>query len=202
MSRAATQPGRASLIEWREASLPPDVKQLVAGRTRLYVSTRTLCKVLVSHEPATGWHLSISHPWRDPSWDEIKSARYTLLGDELRMTMDLPPSSEFVDVHEYCFHLYECRCKHKSQHLRNRPMMRAKMSVREVTKPYEGAEQLHMAPVVSGETFGPNGESENNSYSRWTPSGSLSLVITNPNLHGKFTVGDEYYVDFTPAPKA
>lgn len=64
----------------------------------------------MSRRPAFGWHLSISHPWRYPTWDEIRAARYALVPDEARMTMDLPPSSEFVNVHPNCFHLYECRC--------------------------------------------------------------------------------------------
>lgn len=79
------------------------------------------------------------------------------------------------------------------------PNMRAKVAIRDVTKPYEGAEEVRMVPVVSNENFGPNGESENNTYSRWTPSGEIKLTITNPALHGQFTTGQEFYVDFTPA---
>jgi hypothetical protein len=40
---------------------------------------------------------------------------------------------------------------------------------------------------------------EDNTYAKWTPSGSLSLDITNPALHGKFSQGQTFYVDFTPA---
>lgn len=79
------------------------------------------------------------------------------------------------------------------------PNMRAKVHVIGVEKPYEGAEVLRFSPVVSGEQFGPNGESENNTYARYTPSGSIELHVTNPNLHGQFEAGQEYYVDFTPA---
>jgi hypothetical protein len=99
-----------SAHEWREAKTPDAVAKACEPGTRLYVSTTTHCKVLVSHTHALGWHLSISHPWRNPTWDEIKSARYALIPDGARMTMDLPPSDEFVNVHEHCFHLYECRC--------------------------------------------------------------------------------------------
>jgi hypothetical protein len=95
---------------WQQRPLPADVARVVSNGTRLYVSSASHCKVLVSHEPVVGWHLSISHEWRYPSWEEIKSARYELVPDAVRMTMDLPPSSEFVNVHENCFHLYECRC--------------------------------------------------------------------------------------------
>ena len=60
-------------------------------------------------------------------------------------------------------------------------------------------EELTMHAVVSDEQFGENGESENNTYSRWTPNANLKMVITNPALFGKFNVGEEYYLDFTKA---
>lgn len=79
-------------------------------------------------------------------------------------------------------------------------MMRAKMRVDSVTKP-EGSSQenLHMRPVCKTGGYPEDGSDENNSFARWTPAGSLELCITNPNLHGKFAVGDEFYVDFTKA---
>ncbi len=80
-------------------------------------------------------------------------------------------------------------------------MMRAKVTVRNVNHQYAGQEEVTFAPVVSGEQFGPNGESENNTYARYTPSGEIRLTITNPDLHGKFEQGQEFYVDFTPAAK-
>ena len=76
-------------------------------------------------------------------------------------------------------------------------MMRAKVRVNNVTKPYDGAEEVEFNPVSSS-PYGPNGESEDNTYARYTPSGSIKLVITNPDLHGKFEQGQQFYVDFTP----
>jgi len=96
--------------EWKEAPIPAEVVPMLAPGTRLFYSTANHCKVLVSQEAKLGWHLSISHPWRYPTWDEIKAARYALTPDNVAMAMILPPSSEFVNVHENCFHLYECRC--------------------------------------------------------------------------------------------
>lgn len=78
-------------------------------------------------------------------------------------------------------------------------MMRAKMQVTKVTKPCEGVERLEMMPVCGKEPFALNGESEDNTFARWTPSGSLSLDITNTNLHEKFNPGDKYYLVFTKA---
>lgn len=54
------------------------------------------------------------------------------------------------------------------------------------------AEVINMAPVYG------NGE-ENKSYFKATPSGSISLTITNKDAWGFFAQGKEYFVDFTPA---
>lgn len=77
-------------------------------------------------------------------------------------------------------------------------MMRAKMSVREVkpfTPPNVGV-TLSLYAVTS-KPFGPDGESEDNTYAKWTPTANLSMTITNPALADKFAVGDTFYVDFT-----
>jgi hypothetical protein len=74
--------------------------------------------VLVGCETGNGWpqwHLSISHrtnenpprPGRYPDWDEIKDARYRFVPGDVDMVMHLPPESEFVNVHETCFHLWQ-----------------------------------------------------------------------------------------------
>lgn len=65
------------------------------------------------------------------------------------------------------------------------------MQVRSVTQ-LEYSEELKMS-AVCGKT------AEDNSYSQATPSGELSLSITNKALHGKFKPGQKFYVDFTPA---
>lgn len=55
------------------------------------------------------WHLSISHPTRYPSWDEIKEARYRFVPNEVTMAMLLPPREEYINIHSNCFHLHELR---------------------------------------------------------------------------------------------
>jgi hypothetical protein len=76
--------------------------------------------------------------------------------------------------------------------------MRAKFFIQSITKT-ASAETLEMLPVTPGK-FGPSGESEDNTYARWSPSGNLRLTITNPDLIGTFTPGEAYYLDFTKAP--
>lgn len=53
------------------------------------------------------WHLSVSHPQRYPSWDEIKSIRYALLPDDRTFAILFPPSAQYVNLHRNCFHLHE-----------------------------------------------------------------------------------------------
>jgi GH35 family endo-1,4-beta-xylanase len=51
-------------------------------------------------------------------------------------------------------------------------------------------EEVRLVPVT--------GE-ENKEWSRWTPSGEVKMQITNPEALNQFTVGADYFVDFTPA---
>jgi hypothetical protein len=51
-------------------------------------------------------HISISTNNRQPSWKEIKEVKYQLLPD-LEMAVILPPECEYVNIHEYCFHIYQ-----------------------------------------------------------------------------------------------
>ena len=64
------------------------------------------CTVIVGQEQGD-WHLSIAHPKRLPTWDEVKEVRYLLIPDKIRMALILPPKKEYVNVHNYCFHLWE-----------------------------------------------------------------------------------------------
>lgn len=80
--------------------------------------------------------------------------------------------------------------------------MRAKMYVEKVVRhqaaPGQSCEEVHFR-CVSDSKYGPNGESEDNTFARYSPSGELRITITNPALAGAFTPGEKTYVDFTPA---
>ncbi len=77
--------------------------------------------------------------------------------------------------------------------------IRAKVYVTDVVvRPHVNNQETVTFNAVAG-TFGPNGESEDNTYARWTPSGEIKLGITNPDLYGKFKPGQKFYVDFTEA---
>lgn len=81
--------------------------------------------------------------------------------------------------------------------------MRAKMYVQNVQQHKNAddtvASEMLAFTCVCDSPFGPNGESDDNTFARWTPSGAATYQVSNPALFGKFEQGKKYYVDFTPA---
>jgi hypothetical protein len=80
--------------------------------------------------------------------------------------------------------------------------MRAKLKVTNITT-YESSTVIGLTfnAVSKKEAYPTDGYDEDNTYSRWTPSAELKMQIANPDLLDKFVVGQEFYVDFTPAVK-
>jgi hypothetical protein len=88
--------------------------------------------------------------------------------------------------------------------------MRAKMQVGMVqehmgwvdptsgAKPEKVSETLNMHAVCKP-TYADSEFDEDNTYARMSPGAALSIHIANPDLWGKFKVGDKFYVDFSPA---
>ena len=56
------------------------------------------------------------------------------------------------------------------------------------------AREVQLSPVYSDDP-----DSENRRFWTATPSGLLSMWITNPNACNQFEVGQEYYLEFTLA---
>jgi hypothetical protein len=85
-----------------------------AWRTEVWAIGK--CTVIVAFEPYNQvgrWHISIAHPTRYPTWDEVKTAVYGIPTIELvegrTFAQLLGPVKEgqWVDLHESCLHLYE-----------------------------------------------------------------------------------------------
>jgi len=76
--------------------------------------------------------------------------------------------------------------------------MRAKMRVNAVDKYHPTSESLKFNAVAAS-NYPEDGSDENNTFAKWTPNAALQITINNPALFDKFNVGDEFYVDFTPA---
>jgi hypothetical protein len=97
-----------------ECELPLGVRDLIRGGRVLHAFTMGECNLLLGQEPGgihgeMRWHLTISTPHRHPSWDEIKTARYRLLGPDTVMAMLLPPVADYVNVatQDHVFQLWE-----------------------------------------------------------------------------------------------
>lgn len=77
--------------------------------------------------------------------------------------------------------------------------VRAKFRVNAITKSEGGSNKIVLFPVTSG-------SEENKTFYKYTPCGSIELSTVNEAAAEQFTVGSEYYVDFTaaaePAPAA
>jgi hypothetical protein len=71
--------------------------------------------------------------------------------------------------------------------------IRAKFRVTGITGE-EGHETVTLKPVYSAD---PN--SENYDYSKYTPSGSIEMTITNPDAFGFFDLRREVLIEFTHA---
>ena len=78
------------------------------------------------------------------------------------------------------------------------PAMRAKFKITKVEQ-YEGSERLEMTAVAKSGSYPEDGSDEDNTYAKFSPSGSLMLTIANPALTGKFKPGQKFYLDFTEA---
>lgn len=95
--------------------VPEAVKRSLPLSRGLRVYTMGECSIIMARENPGGgdlylWHLTISHPERHPSWDEIKTARYRLLPLELCFAMFLPPPGAYVNLpaQDHVFQLWEC----------------------------------------------------------------------------------------------
>lgn len=79
-------------------------------------------------------------------------------------------------------------------------MVRAKFYVSEVkqSRTNWGSQEGELLTTVKLQPVTGNSE-ENKSFFRWTPSGSIDLGTVNPAVVEQFHIGDEFYIDFTPA---
>lgn len=71
--------------------------------------------------------------------------------------------------------------------------VRAKFQCNSINKsPDNTTAVVHLMAVTTGST-------ENESWSKYTPSGQLKMVISNPAAFEQFEQGKEYFIDIAPA---
>lgn len=76
--------------------------------------------------------------------------------------------------------------------------MRAKFVVTAVEST-DQSEKLRFSAVAKNGAYPEDGSDEDNTFAKFSPQASCEITIANPALFGKFTAGDRFYVDFTPA---
>lgn len=54
------------------------------------------------------WHLSVSAKF-PLGYQQLKDVRYKFLPNNIQVAQIFPPREEFVNVHEYCWHLWEIK---------------------------------------------------------------------------------------------
>lgn len=76
--------------------------------------------------------------------------------------------------------------------------MRAKFRGTKVENLGGGSQEVTMVAVTE-KPFDKDGNSEDNTFARWPPSGDLRMSISNPSLMGALKEGQKFYLDFTEA---
>lgn len=76
--------------------------------------------------------------------------------------------------------------------------VRAKFFVSEIKNAATPGSERY-ATVILSPVFGTYGDGKDNeTWSKYTPSGKIEMAITNPAAIDAFALGEAYYVDFTP----
>jgi len=80
--------------------------------------------------------------------------------------------------------------------------MRAKVKITGI-QPYPEAGEVSSEAITfnfpsKDSSYPADGSDEDQQFAKYTPNASLSMTINNPNLIGKFAVGDTFYLDFVP----
>lgn len=67
----------------------------------------TEISIILSQTDQWGWHMSIAHRKRLPTWDEIAYARYELIPNEVTMALMLPPKEQYINLHSFCMQMHQ-----------------------------------------------------------------------------------------------
>ena len=73
--------------------------------------------------------------------------------------------------------------------------VRAKFMVHSITHSLSGQEEGQTIILYPVRGNSP----ENKEFYRWTPGGKIELMTVNPAAGNQFALGQEFYIDFTPA---
>lgn len=87
---------------WRIVEARPDgikYTQAATGLTVIVSGAREL-------DERRWLHMSLAHPERLPSWNELRDTKRWVLGARVKAVMVLPEETEYVNIHPFCLHLF------------------------------------------------------------------------------------------------
>jgi hypothetical protein len=88
-------------IGWRVEPFGPD------GRQFVHLPTRTsIIATRAEHRGEEWLHVSIAHPDRLPTWEELKAIKIALIGAARFAYQVFPPNWQYVNQHPYALHLW------------------------------------------------------------------------------------------------
>lgn len=78
------------------------------GRAYRHTSGLTLIWSVSYERDGKAWrHISLAHPNRLPTWDELRSIKEWICGPDGTAYKVLPPESEYVNENPHCLHLWQ-----------------------------------------------------------------------------------------------
>lgn len=77
-------------------------------------------------------------------------------------------------------------------------MLRLKMVINTVKRCADSTGEVQSEEITASAVYSDKEGSANKQWSRWTPCGSLSFTVNNPDALGKVLPGQFYYVDLVP----
>lgn len=86
----------------------------------------------------------------------------------------------------------------RQQIKRETHMIRAKFQVTSVVRTMDEKNEVSQEDVTLRAVASSDKSSPNYSWSQYTPSGQLTMTITNKAAFGQLLRGAEFYLDFTP----
>lgn len=74
------------------------------------IGTMGQCRIICAREGTEKrWHLSISHAFRLPTWDEINAARDACIPADVWLCQPMPPREYWVNLHAHTLHLWSLK---------------------------------------------------------------------------------------------
>lgn len=76
--------------------------------------------------------------------------------------------------------------------------MKARLVIKEIVAHEHDVEILKFRAVCKEDQYPETGKDENNTFAKFSPTFDSELHLMNPDLLGKYRVGDMFDVDFVP----